>query len=185
MRSTAFTLILGTAAMILAVACASTEKHGTPMKGGTVYDAKDDRSVSTDRPTRDSKVPVTEPNLPANQPSPSPVPRNGRKGQHESPSLSAGNRTRDAVAPDQREASMTPLDQSETPNDLETTRRIRQAMIQDDSLSFKAKNVTIVTNGNRVVLTGPVNTRAEADRIKGIAQSITPYRIEDRLEVRQ
>ena len=184
MRNTAFTLILGTAAMILAVACASTEKHGTPMKGGSVYGAKDNGSVSTDRSARDSKVQVTEPNLPANQPSLSPVPRNGRKGQHESPPPSAGNQARDAVTPDQREASMT-LDQSESPNDLETTRRIRRAMIQDDSLSFKAKNVRIVTNGNRLVLTGPVNTRAEADRIKGIAQSITPYRIEDRLEVRQ
>jgi osmotically-inducible protein OsmY len=85
----------------------------------------------------------------------------------------------------QLEAGITPLDQSEAPNDLETTRRIRQAVVQDDSLSFRAKNVMIVTKGGRVVLTGPVNTRAEADRIKGIAQSITPYRIEDRLEVRR
>ena len=80
---------------------------------------------------------------------------------------------------------MTPLDQSEAPDDLETTRRIRQAVIQDDSLSFRAKNVTIITNGDRVVLTGPVNTRAEANRIMAIAQSITPYRIEDRLQIRQ
>jgi osmotically-inducible protein OsmY len=44
--------------------------------------------------------------------------------------------------------------------------------------------VTIVTNGDRVVLTGRVNTRAEAERIKDIARSVTPYRIEDQLEIR-
>ncbi|MDQ6734173.1 MAG: BON domain-containing protein, partial [Nitrospirota bacterium] len=96
-----------------------------------------------------------------------------------------GPDTRRCVPSVQRETSITPLDQSEAPDDLETTRRIRQAVIQDDSLSFKSKNATIVTNGNRVVLTGPVNTRAEADRIKRIAQSIMPYRIEDRLEIRR
>ena len=164
MTSKAFTLMLGTAAMIVAVACASTEKE---------------------RSTQDSKAQAAETH-PTKPSSPSATPRIGRNGPHESPSSSAGNQTRDAAAPTiQRETGITALDQSEAPDDLETTRRIRQAVIQDDSLSFKSKNVTIVTNGNRVVLTGPVNTRAEADRIKAIAQSITPYRIEDRLEIRR
>ena len=185
MRSTAFTLLLETAAMILVVACASTEKHGTPISSGTVHGATDDSSVSTDRSTRDFKLQTAEPHSPAKQSSLSSAPRLDRKGQYESPSPSGGNQTRDGVTPsDQREANMTPLDQSEAPNDLETTRRIRQAVIQDDSLSFKAKNVTIITTHDRVVLMGPVNTRTEANRIKGIAQSIAPYRIEDRLEIR-
>jgi hypothetical protein len=166
MTSKAFTLMLGTTAMIVAVACASTEK---------------------DRSSQDSKAQAVEADVPTKKPpSPSAMPRIGRNGSHESPSSSAGNQTRDAAAPTiQRETGITALDQSEAPNDLEITRRIRQAVIQDDSLSFKSKNVTIVTNGNRVVLTGPVNTRAEADRIKAIAQSITPYRIEDRLQIRR
>jgi len=169
--------MLGTAAMILTGACTSTEKRGT------VHDAKDDGAVSTDRSARHSTLQGADAHPPVKQSSPSPAPRTGGKGQPESPSSSAGNRAGDAEAPsDQREAGITPLDQSEAPQDLEVTRRIRQAVIQDVSLSFRAKNVT---NGNRVVLTGPVNTRAEADRIKDIAQSITPYRIEDRLEIRQ
>jgi Predicted periplasmic or secreted lipoprotein len=162
MASKAFTLMLGTAAMLVAVACASTEKG---------------------RSSEDTKAQAAEAHRPTKAPSPSATPR---IGPHESPSPSAGNQTRDAAAPTiQRETGITALDQSEAPDDLETTRRIRQAVIQDDSLSFKSKNVTIVTNGNRVVLTGPVNTRAEADRIKAIAQSMTPYRIEDRLEIRR
>jgi hypothetical protein len=185
MRSKAFTLMLGTLTMILAAACTSTEKGGSPVSTGHGAKAKDGGAVSSDRSVRDAKLQTVEPHSPAKQPSPSPAPQIDRKGQHESPSSSAGHQTRDAVPPaDQREAAITPLDQSEAPNDLETTRRIRQAVMQDGSLSFRAKNVTIVTNGDRVVLTGPVNTRAEADRIKGIAQSITPYRIEDRLEIR-
>jgi len=165
MASKAFTLMLGTAAMLVAVACASTEKGPS---------------------SEDTKAQAAEAHLPTKAPSPSATPRIGRNGPHESPSSSAENQTRDTVTPSiQRETGITALDQSEAPDDLETTRRIRQAVIQDDSLSFKSKNVTIVTNGNRVVLTGPVNTRAEADRIKAIAQSITPYRIEDRLEIRR
>jgi hypothetical protein len=164
MASKAFSLMLGMTAMIVAVACASTEKE---------------------RSTQDSKAQAAETH-PTKPSSPSATPRIGRNGQHESPSSSAGNQTRDTATPTiQRETGITALDQSEAPDNLEITRRIRQAVIQDDSLSFKSKNVTIVTNGNRVVLTGPVNTRAEADRIKAIAQSITPYHIEDRLEIRR
>jgi hypothetical protein len=165
MVSKAFTLMLGAAAILVAVACASTEKG---------------------RSSEDTKAQAVEVHLPTKTPSSSATPRLGRNGPHEPPSSSAGNQTRDTVTPSiQRETGITALDQSEAPDDLETTRRIRQAVIQDDSLSFKSKNVTIVTHGNRVVLTGPVNTRAEADRIKAIAQSITPYRIEDRLEIRR
>jgi hypothetical protein len=167
MVSRTFTLMLGTAAMIAAVACASTEKDPSLQDSNKAQAAE-------------AHVPTMKP------PSPSAAPRIGRNGPRESPSSSAGNQTRDAAAPTvQPETGITALDQSEAPDDLEITRRIRQAVIQDDSLSFKSKNVTIVTNGNRVVLTGPVNTRAEADRIKAIAQSITPYRIEDRLEIRR
>ena len=170
------------ATMILTAACASTETNGPPMSGSPVGDATQERSLGTDRSVRDSTTTIAEPRPPVKLGS---APQTG-KGSRESASLSAESPGRDAVDSSARlEDGITPLDQSEAPNDLETTRRIRQAVVQDDSLSFRAKNVMIVTNGDRVVLTGLVNTRAEADRIKGIAQSITPYRIEDRLEIRR
>lgn len=185
MRSTAFTLMLGTT-MILTAACASTETNGPPMTGSPVRDATQSRSLSTDRSAQDSTTTIAEPRPQAKPGAPLPAASIEGKGPHKSLSSSAESPGRDAVDSSvQLEAGITPLDQSEAPNDLETTRRIRQAVVQDDSLSFRAKNVMIVTKGGRVVLTGPVNTRAEADRIKGIAQSITPYRIEDRLEVRR
>ena len=185
MRSTAFTLMFGMA-MILTAACASTETNGPPMSGSLGGGATQEQSLSTDRSAQPATTTIAEPRPQAKPRDPLSAASTEGKGAHQSVSSSDEIRGRDAVDSSARlEAGITPLDQSEAPNDLETTRRIRQAVVQDDSLSFRAKNVMIVTNGNRVVLTGPVNTRAEADRIKGIAQSITPYRIEDRLEVRR
>jgi osmotically-inducible protein OsmY len=169
MNSRIFGLMLGAAAMIVAGACTSTDKNTRPMNGGAVSDAKNSGlhgSIDTSPSARETKPQAAAPQARAKQ-----------------PSSSSGTEAHDAS--DQREARITPLDQSESSNDLDTTRRIRQAVMQDESLSFKAKNVTIVTNGDRVVLTGRVNTRAEADRIKDIARSVTPHHIEDRLEIHQ
>ena len=186
MRNRAFGFMLGAMAMIVVGACTSTEKNVEPTDGRTLSDARNDGSIETNPSARESKPQAVAPQAGAKQPSPSPAPRVERKKQEESPPSSTKNGVHDgADTSDQREARITPFDQSEAPTDIETTRRIRQAVMQDDSLSFRAKNVTIVTNGDRVVLTGRVNTRAEADHIKDIARSISPQRIEDRLEIRE
>ena len=78
--------------------------------------------------------------------------------------------------------SVTPVDQSEKESDLAVTQRIRQALLHED-LSFAAKNVLVITEGDRVVLKGPVRSSSEAERIKGIAGTLTTKRIEDALEV--
>jgi BON domain len=78
--------------------------------------------------------------------------------------------------------SVTPLDQSQKEGDLAVTQRIRQALMHED-LSFAAKNVLVITEGDHVVLKGPVRSSSEAERIKGIAGTITTKRIEDALEV--
>jgi osmotically-inducible protein OsmY len=174
-------MLVGTA-MIFAVACTSTEKRTTPMSGSTVSPAKTDAAGDMNPSAREAKPKAVAPQVQAKPPSSS-SPRGGRDTASSS---STGGQAHDASAvSEQREARITPLDQSDAANDIETTRRIRQAVMQDDSLSFRAKNVTIVTNGDRVVLTGRVNTRGEADRIKEIARSVTPHHIEDRLEIHQ
>lgn len=177
MKRNAFSVMLTATAILLTGACASTEKDSRSIKGGTVSDATNTSSINAN-----SSVPVSKP-----QPAGAQAPRKqlsqpsvDRKKRDES-SVLAGRQA--AGASDQREARITPLDQSEAASDVETTRRIRQAVMQDESLSFRAKNVTIVTNGDHVVLTGRVNTRAEADRVKDIARSVTPHHIEDRLEI--
>jgi osmotically-inducible protein OsmY len=180
MKRNAFSLMLAATAIIFTGACASTEKESRSINGGTVSDAKNTGSINTNSSAPVSKPQAAGRHAPGKQLSQSPV---DRKKQDESTSVPAGRET--AGTSDQREARITPLDQSEAASDIDTTRRIRQAIMRDESLSFRAKNVTIVTNGDRVVLTGRVNTRAEADRIKDIARSVTPHHIEDRLEIHQ
>ena len=51
--------------------------------------------------------------------------------------------------------------QSETPADIEITRRIRESVVADDGLSMEAKNVTIVTRGGHVTLRADGLTDAE------------------------
>lgn len=186
MKRNAFSLMLAAMAMMLAGACASTEKASRPMNSSTVSNAKNDGSRDTNQLDPESKPQVEAPHAQGKDSSPSRGPRAEKKKHEEPRPSSVGNGSQDASdTSEQREARITPLDQSETPSDLDTTRRIRQAVMQDESLSFKAKNVTIVTNADRVVLEGRVNTRAEADRIKDIARSVTPHPIEDRLEISQ
>jgi osmotically-inducible protein OsmY len=79
--------------------------------------------------------------------------------------------------------SVTPLDQSESEANVDVTQRIRQALLRED-LSFAAKNVLVITQGDHVVLKGQVRSASEAERIKGIAGTMTTKRIEDVLEVR-
>jgi osmotically-inducible protein OsmY len=78
---------------------------------------------------------------------------------------------------------VTPLDQSEREADVAVTQRIRQALLRED-LSFTAKNVLVITEADHVVLKGQVRSQAEAERIKGIAATMTTKRIEDVLEVK-
>lgn len=77
---------------------------------------------------------------------------------------------------------VTPLDQSRTEADIATTRRIRQALMRTD-LSFRAKNVMVITQPDRVVLKGKVNSPSEAERVRHIAEAMTTKRIQDLLEV--
>jgi hypothetical protein len=180
MKRNAFSVMLAATGIIFTGACASTEKETRPMNGGTVSNANNSGSINTNSPVPVSKPQAVGGHAPGKQLSQSPV---DRKKQDEPHSVPTGREA--AGTPDQRDARITPLDQSEAASDVETTRRIRQAVMQDESLSFRAKNVTIVTNGDHVVLTGRVNTRAEADRVKDIARSVTPQHIEDRLEIHQ
>ena len=52
-----------------------------------------------------------------------------------------------------------------TTEDVDTTRRIRQALIKDSALSTYAQNVKVFTFNNRVTLKGPVRTKDESDQV--------------------
>jgi hyperosmotically inducible protein len=56
--------------------------------------------------------------------------------------------------------------QSNSAADIDLTKRIRQSVMADKSLSTYAHNVKIVTNGGRVTLNGVVRSEAEKSAIE-------------------
>jgi osmotically-inducible protein OsmY len=113
-----------------------------------------------------------------------------------SPALSAEEPTTDHSsqgAPDNTERNvrdrnvdtMTPFDQSENPADLALTQKIRQALMQDDSLSMTAKNVKIMSTGGSVTLRGPVANEKEKTAIAAKAQQIAGNtKVDNQLEIK-
>ncbi len=106
--------------------------------------------------------------------------------------LSACDRERDVSTADNtavnerdRDGDMaTATDQSESPADRETTRRIRAIIVADDGLSSNAKNVKIVTNDGTVTLRGPVENEQERTRVAAAAQQVAGNgKVQNQLEV--
>lgn len=82
------------------------------------------------------------------------------------------------------EDNMTAGDQSNKPADLETVKRIRRELMNDDALSTKAKNVKVIVANNGVTLKGPVNTPAEREIILKHAYTTAPkHRIYNQISV--
>ena len=76
-------------------------------------------------------------------------------------------------------------DQSNSPEDLTTTKMIRRALMEDDSLSMTAKNIKVITAGGKVTLRGPVNSNEEKEKVAKLAQSAAGgATIENQLEVK-
>lgn len=66
--------------------------------------------------------------------------------------------------------TLTPFDQSKgSEEDVEMTRRIRQSLMADNTLSMNAHNIKIVTLNGKATLRGPVETHDERRRILNIA----------------
>jgi len=62
--------------------------------------------------------------------------------------------------------------QKNNSSDLQITRRIRRAIVQDKSLSMYAHNVKIITKDGGVTLKGPVNTEDEKTAIASKAAEV-------------
>lgn len=56
--------------------------------------------------------------------------------------------------------------------DMAITTRIRSALLADDSLSFEAKNVKILTRNGKVTLRGAVSNARERGAVEGIARDV-------------
>lgn len=97
-----------------------------------------------------------------------------------------------AVAPDnsamnKRDRSgetVTAMDQSNRPEDMNLTRDIRRAIMDDSSLSMEAKNIKIITLNGTVTLRGPVKTAQEKATILAMATQIArDTKINNQLEI--
>jgi osmotically-inducible protein OsmY len=77
--------------------------------------------------------------------------------------------------------------QSENSSDRMTTKKIRQAVMADKSLSTYAHNVKIVTQNGVVTLKGPVNSDEEKQSVASKAEEIvgSADKVNDRLTVKK
>jgi hyperosmotically inducible protein len=104
------------------------------------------------------------------------------------PAESTGEVAPDNTKINQRDrggATVTPLDQSNQEADLKITQDLRQRLVNDDGLSFDAKNVKIVTSGAVITLRGPVKSQTEKQRIESAARAVPGVAsVNDELEVK-
>ncbi len=63
-------------------------------------------------------------------------------------------------------------EQSNDKSDVEITRKIRQSIVKDESMSTYAKNVKIITVKGSVVLKGPVHSNGEKLKIEEAAATV-------------
>jgi osmotically-inducible protein OsmY len=87
---------------------------------------------------------------------------------------------------DRSDSAVTPIDQGNSKGDLDITQRIRQAVMKDDSLSFDAKNVKIITRDGKVVLRGTVKSYEERLAIETAAKNVAGQaNVQSELEVKK
>jgi hyperosmotically inducible periplasmic protein len=86
---------------------------------------------------------------------------------------------------DRNPAAMTAGEQSNNKGDVELTRKIRRAVVKNDSLSMMAHNIKIVTVNGAVTLRGPVKTEEEKATIASTAEQIAGAdKVDNQLQVK-
>jgi len=80
--------------------------------------------------------------------------------------------------------TVTPIDQSNKPQDLKISREIRRAVVNDKGLSTEAKNIKIITIDGAVTLRGPVKSERERAEIQAKAARVAgDTNVNDQLEI--
>ncbi len=82
----------------------------------------------------------------------------------------------DSTAANKRDAAnatLTPVDQSKGSSaDVDITRKIREEIVKNDSISTYAQNIKIITLNGKVTLRGPVKTQSEITYIRDVAERV-------------
>lgn len=73
--------------------------------------------------------------------------------------------------------------QANNATDVELTRSIREKINRDNSISTMGKNVTIVSQGGHVTLSGPVSSNVEKMKIQKIAKDMAAGKVSDQTTV--
>jgi hypothetical protein len=80
---------------------------------------------------------------------------------------------------------LTASDQGTSKKDIAITKRIRESVLENNNLSFTAKNVKIITVDGRVTLSGAVRNQLEARAIEDAAMAVAGQgQVENQLQVR-
>jgi hypothetical protein len=79
--------------------------------------------------------------------------------------------------------AVTPLDQSNSADDIELTQKIRNGITSDGAMSVQARNVKVISRDGFVTLRGPVETQQEKASIEALAKSAGATRVDNQLEI--
>ncbi|HWA74057.1 MAG TPA: BON domain-containing protein [Polyangiaceae bacterium] len=168
----------------------------TPVKTDIMRAAEADRRAENPAATPATASGATQPSTTGPAPAPrtaADVPAKSPTDRPEASGAVADNAvsTTTGSAPDNSRVNardrsgdtLTPLDQGGSEADRKITQQVRQALMNDGSLSFTAKNVKIITVNGKVTLRGPVNTAQERATIEAAAKKIAGAdRVENLLE---
>jgi len=85
---------------------------------------------------------------------------------------------------DRNDSSTLPMDQSNSSSNVDLVANVRQAIVGDDNLSVKARNVKVVANDGVVTLRGPVANAQEKARVQQLASGVQGvHRVDNRLDI--
>jgi osmotically-inducible protein OsmY len=98
---------------------------------------------------------------------------------------SAENTGRNQRDEETRNDTLLPTDQAKgSARDVEITRRIRELLTNNDSLSVNAQNIKIITLKGKTTLRGPVKSMEERAKVVSIARQIAGARaVNNQIEV--
>jgi osmotically-inducible protein OsmY len=84
---------------------------------------------------------------------------------------------------DREAGAVTPLDQSNSAQDVELTQKIRSSITSDGAMSVQARNVKVISRDGFVTLRGPVETQQEKASIEALAKNAGATRVDNQLEI--
>jgi hyperosmotically inducible protein len=164
------------AILVSLIAGCTTPSQDSPSRSKTVSKDTVPTSPAVRKPLRDTTDDTARDKMNSQSPSDS------RQRAVPSDEAVAADDTANNVR-DRDGKTLTPMDQSSDPKDIEITRQIRKAVMADDSLSTTAKNIKIITIDGTATLRGPVESSSERLNIGKKANVIAPGKVNNQLEV--